>query len=46
MESQGIIQLVINDIFKTVEENRHLVRFNVKVSFIEIYNEEVFDLLN
>ena len=42
----GIIPRVIRDIFRCVHERETTHMHTVKVSFLEIYNEEIKDLLN
>ena len=44
--SVGIIPRVIRDIFRCVHERETTHMHTVKVSFLEIYNEEIKDLLN
>ncbi|XP_024976973.1 kinesin-like protein KIN-4C [Cynara cardunculus var. scolymus] len=43
--SNGIIPKVMQTIFKRVEESKGNTEFLIRVSFIEIFKEEVFDLL-
>lgn len=43
--SNGIIPKVMQTIFKRVEETKGTTEFLIRVSFIEIFKEEVFDLL-
>src|SRR5687767_12685713 len=42
----GIIPRVIRDIFDRIDEQKDNVEFMVRVSYLEIYNENVKDLLN
>ncbi|XP_017981679.1 PREDICTED: kinesin-like protein KIN-4C [Theobroma cacao] len=42
----GIIPKVMETIFKRVEATKHSTEFLIRVSFIEIFKEEVFDLLD
>ena len=42
----GIIPRVIRQIFSTLREREQSHLFTVKVAFLEIYNEEIFDLLS
>ncbi|XWS25382.1 hypothetical protein CRYUN_Cryun27aG0063900 [Craigia yunnanensis] len=42
----GIIPKVMETIFKRVEATKHATEFLIRVSFIEIFKEEVFDLLD
>eukprot|EP00795_Rhopilema_esculentum_P013146 gene13144-3938_t len=44
-EEIGILPRAINDIFKIIEERSKGALYRLKVSFIEIYKEEVKDLL-
>ena len=44
-EEEGIIPRVIKMIFEEIEKNKERAVFVVKVSFLEIYNEEIHDLL-
>lgn len=41
----GIIPRVINEVYKLIEEKKNKIEFRVKASFLEIYNEEIKDLL-
>ncbi|XP_067886127.1 kinesin-like protein KIF27 isoform X2 [Heterodontus francisci] len=43
-ELKGIIPRAIHEIFQNITEN-HNIDFNVKVSYIEVYKEELRDLL-
>ncbi|EGC31353.1 hypothetical protein DICPUDRAFT_40083, partial [Dictyostelium purpureum] len=42
----GIIGLSVNDIFHYIAESIHDREYLLKVSYLEIYNEEIKDLLN
>ncbi|KAL8243151.1 hypothetical protein R6Q59_009409 [Mikania micrantha] len=44
--TNGIIPKVMETIFKRVEETKGNTEFLIRVSFIEIFKEEVFDLLD
>ncbi|XP_022773083.1 kinesin-like protein KIN-4C isoform X2 [Durio zibethinus] len=44
--SGGIIPNVVETIFRRVEATKHTTEFLIRVSFIEIFKEEVFDLLD
>ena len=47
IDSAGIVQFAAHDIFSTIDaESINNKSFNTRVSFIEIYNEEVRDLLS
>ncbi|KAL9656609.1 hypothetical protein ABK040_002882 [Willaertia magna] len=43
-ESSGIIPLAINEIFKTISQTTNR-NFQIRVSYLEIYNEKIIDLL-
>ena len=43
---QGIIPRVIKLIFAEVDARSHKAEFIIKCSFLEIYNEELHDLLD
>ncbi|XP_065601717.1 kinesin-like protein KIF27 [Cyrtonyx montezumae] len=43
-EEKGIIPRAIQELFQHISEN-HNVDFHVKVSYIEVYKEELYDLL-
>lgn len=45
-EDIGIIPRVISLIFEELEKRKSEAEFVVKINFIEIYNEEIHDLLN
>jgi len=45
-DQQGIIPRVIQTLFSEVEKRKANTEFIIKVSFIEIYNEEIRDLLD
>ncbi|KAF1335339.1 Kinesin-like protein, partial [Globisporangium splendens] len=45
-ELQGIIPRAIKSIFKHMKENEQHVEYNLRVEYIEIYNEELRDLLH
>jgi len=45
-EDLGIIPRVIRLIFDEVEKRKHKAEFIIKCSFLEIYNEELNDLLD
>jgi kinesin family member 4 len=45
----GVIPRVLNDLFRKIEEEQRIDKdkeFEVKVSFVEVYNEEIKDLFN
>ncbi|EGW32734.1 uncharacterized protein SPAPADRAFT_49688 [Spathaspora passalidarum NRRL Y-27907] len=41
----GFVELAINDIFAKIEENK-LTAYNINISYLEIYNEKIIDLLS
>lgn len=43
--NQGIIPRVIQEIFAQVKEREKKAEFIIKASFLEIYNEQILDLL-
>lgn len=43
--NQGILPLTINYLFKAIRSDE-LFDFIVKISFLELYNEDIYDLLN
>ncbi|CAA7404294.1 unnamed protein product [Spirodela intermedia] len=43
-DDPGIIQLAVNDVFSSIEEIKER-EFLIRVSYMEIYNEEINDLL-
>lgn len=43
-DNQGIIPLALRSLFKTIEENKLLAE--IRISYLEIYNENIIDLLN
>ena len=45
-EFPGIIPLGLQDIFKQAESSKEERTYELKVSFMEIYNEQINDLLN
>lgn len=45
-EELGIIPRVIRLIFDEVDKRKHKAEFIIKCSFLEIYNEELNDLLD
>jgi len=45
-EEHGIIPRVISLIFEEVDKRKKRSEFIVKCSFLEIYNEELIDLLD
>ncbi|KAH3678402.1 hypothetical protein WICMUC_001419 [Wickerhamomyces mucosus] len=46
-EEPGIIPLSIREIFEKIEESdKNVCKHELKVSYLEIYNERIYDLLN
>ena len=45
-EEYGIVPRVINAVFDEIEKRKHKAEFVVKCTFLEIYNEELHDLLD
>lgn len=43
---QGMIPKVIADLFHEIERRKNDAEFTVKASFLEIYNEQIIDLLD
>ncbi len=49
LDEVGVIPRVLNDLFTQIEEEQSKdknAKFSVKVSFVEVYNEEIKDLFN
>ena len=49
LDDVGVIPRVLNDLFLRIEEEQSKdkeAKFTVKVSFVEVYNEEIKDLFN
>ncbi|GAV66836.1 LOW QUALITY PROTEIN: Kinesin domain-containing protein [Cephalotus follicularis] len=44
--NSGIIPKVMDNIFKKIEASKDSIEYLIRVSFIEIFKEEVFDLLD
>jgi hypothetical protein len=42
----GIIPRVLRQLFSTIEERKNIYKSTVRISFLEIYNEEINDLLS
>lgn len=45
-QNLGIIPLAIEEIFQKIDATKDELKFIIKVGYIEIYNEKIFDLLN
>ena len=45
-EEEGIIPRIINELFSEINNRKKEKDFIIKVSFLEIYNEEIHDLLD
>ena len=41
---EGLIQLGIKELFSSIEKDKHKL-FELECSYIEIYNDKVYDLL-
>lgn len=49
LDEVGVIPRVLNDLFTRIDDEKNSnkdLKFNVKVSFVEVYNEEIKDLFN
>ena len=44
-EDPGVMALAVSDIFAAIESDKHTRRFDVRASYMEIYSEEIRDLL-
>ena len=44
--NEGIIPLLVKEIFNYAESNPDIINYKIKVSYIEIYNECINDLLD
>jgi len=42
----GIVSRAINQIFNIIEKSKEKVEYLVKVSYFEIYNDSIIDLLD
>lgn len=45
-EDPGFVKLAIDDIFRKVEHERGNKQFSISITYLEIYNEKIVDLLN
>ncbi|XP_024518424.1 chromosome-associated kinesin KIF4A isoform X1 [Selaginella moellendorffii] len=45
-EDLGILPRAIRQLYESIEERKHEAQFDVKCCFVEIYNEEIKDLLH
>jgi len=45
-KSLGVIELAMNDVFANVEKDKKTREFSLQMTYIEIYNETIRDLLN
>jgi len=45
-EEKGIVPWVIEFIYEEIEKRKSKAEFVIKCSFLEIYNEEIHDLLD
>jgi kinesin family protein 5 len=46
LEQRGIIPRVVDKIFESIDESSENIEFELKVSVMEIYKEEIKDLLD
>lgn len=46
MNIDGVIPKAIKDLYRKIESFQHRRTFSISVSFLQIYNEKIFDLLN
>ena len=44
-EEPGVMVLALQQMFKTIEENSDSTIFKVSLSYIEVYNEQIRDLI-
>ena len=44
-DNPGIIPCSLRDIFSKINSLKHSISYNIYVSYIEIYNENIYDLL-
>lgn len=44
-DDPGMMILCINDIFDFIELNKKKSKFTLKIAYMEVYNEEINDLL-
>ncbi|KAI5952295.1 KIP2 [Candida jiufengensis] len=42
----GFVELSINEIFKKIDESSDVLKFQINLSYLEIYNERIIDLLD
>jgi len=42
----GIMTLALNDLFTRLRQNENETKFRIKCSFLEVYNENIYDLLS
>ncbi len=45
-KNPGIIPLAIKEIFRLLDEDKSITKYTLKASYLELYNEQVNDLLN
>ena len=43
---EGVIPRSVSDIFRHIQSSDDTSQYNLTVSFLELYNEQLFDLLN
>ncbi len=44
-EDPGMMILCIRDIFDCIEQNKKTTKYTLKIAYLEVYNEEINDLL-
>eukprot|EP00918_Siedleckia_nematoides_P042790 GHVU01093530.1.p4 GENE.GHVU01093530.1~~GHVU01093530.1.p4 ORF type:complete len:100 (+),score=14.76 GHVU01093530.1:942-1241(+) len=45
-QRQGIMMLTLTDLYSSMQQHKDDIDFQIKASFIEIYNENIRDLLS
>mgnify|MGYP000235902248 CR=1 FL=1 len=45
-EESGFVELAVNDLFDKISQMGAMVKHQINVSYLEIYNERIIDLLN
>ncbi|EDK44343.1 conserved hypothetical protein [Lodderomyces elongisporus NRRL YB-4239] len=46
LQSTGFVELAINDLFSKIERMNEMIKYQVHISYLEIYNERIIDLLS
>jgi hypothetical protein len=44
-ENCGVLIFAVQDLFQKIQNQDENINFEIKLSYIEVYNEEVYDLL-